>query len=66
MGCTSSKDIDARAICSGEESGPLSRQAVEGRIDCIEETKTATFGNLKVRYGYLSQRGYYPDGETIV
>lgn len=65
MGCTSSKDIDARGAGThhygGEESGPLSRSAVEGRIDCIEETRVATFGNLKVRYGYLSQRGYYPD-----
>lgn len=34
---------------------------IESRIESIERTKTAVFGGLKVRYAYLSQRGYYPD-----
>jgi len=34
---------------------------IESRIDAIERTRTATFGGVKVRYAYLSQRGYYPD-----
>jgi len=31
------------------------------RIEIIKETKSETFGGLKVRYAYMSQRGYYPD-----
>ena len=35
------------------------------RIEIIKETKSETFGGLKVRYAYMSQRGYYPDGAYI-
>jgi hypothetical protein len=34
----------------------------EPRFVGCEETVNATFGRLQVRYGYISQRGYYPDG----
>ena len=32
-------------------------------LESINETCTTTFGGVSVRYAYLSQRGYYPDGE---
>jgi hypothetical protein len=32
-------------------------------LDSINETCATTFGGVSVRYAYLSQRGYYPDGE---
>ena len=32
-------------------------------ISWNDETKTCTLGGVKLRYAYLSQRGYYPDGE---
>ena len=35
----------------------------DGRIESIPETCTVTFGNVSVRYAYLSRRGYYPTGE---
>ena len=51
---------------TGAYGGPLSINSVQKRIESIPETKTATFGGLKVRYAYISQRGYYPDGnETL-
>ncbi len=29
-----------------------------------ETTKTLKIGGLNIRYGYMSQRGYYPDGKS--
>lgn len=46
----------------GGGGGPLSSSTIKNRIESINETKTATFGGLQVRYAYLTQRGYYPDG----
>jgi len=39
----------------------MSKSEVENRIECSESSRTATFGGIKVRYAFLSQRGYYPD-----
>jgi hypothetical protein len=41
----------------------MSGSNTKNRVESIQETKTATFGGLQVRYAYLSQRGYYPDGK---
>jgi serine/threonine protein phosphatase PrpC/CRP-like cAMP-binding protein len=46
---------------SSKDKGPMTNSEIQQRIDSIEKTKTATFGGIKVRYAYLSQRGYYPD-----
>lgn len=40
-----------------------SKDSMADRITSIDETRKATFGGVTVRYAYLSQRGYYPDGE---
>ena len=37
----------------------------EPRFVSCEETISATFGRMQVRYGFISQRGYYPDGEFL-
>lgn len=42
-------------------AAPMSKQEIGKRIESINETCTATFGGVSVRYAYLSQRGYYPD-----
>eukprot|EP00586_Coscinodiscus_wailesii_P010405 CAMPEP_0172500218 /NCGR_PEP_ID=MMETSP1066-20121228/135851_1 /TAXON_ID=671091 /ORGANISM="Coscinodiscus wailesii, Strain CCMP2513" /LENGTH=703 /DNA_ID=CAMNT_0013274341 /DNA_START=306 /DNA_END=2417 /DNA_ORIENTATION=- len=34
---------------------------IDSRIECSEESENATLGGAKVRFAYLSQRGYYPD-----
>eukprot|EP00581_Thalassiosira_minuscula_P014769 CAMPEP_0183721474 /NCGR_PEP_ID=MMETSP0737-20130205/13736_1 /TAXON_ID=385413 /ORGANISM="Thalassiosira miniscula, Strain CCMP1093" /LENGTH=728 /DNA_ID=CAMNT_0025951487 /DNA_START=137 /DNA_END=2326 /DNA_ORIENTATION=+ len=39
----------------------MTKGEIDKRIDAIDETRTATFGGVSVRYAYLSQRGYYPD-----
>mmetsp|Transcript_2234 Transcript_2234/g.2529 ORF Transcript_2234/g.2529 Transcript_2234/m.2529 type:complete len:755 (-) Transcript_2234:120-2384(-) len=36
---------------------------VEPRFVTSTETKSITLGGLKIRYGYISQRGYYPDDQ---
>ncbi len=41
----------------------LTAEEIEQRVDCSDEVCNATFGGVKVRYAYLSQRGYYPSGE---
>mmetsp|Transcript_19551 Transcript_19551/g.35486 ORF Transcript_19551/g.35486 Transcript_19551/m.35486 type:complete len:757 (-) Transcript_19551:36-2306(-) len=40
---------------------PMTKREIHQRIDCIDETRSAKFGGVSVRYAYLSQRGYYPD-----
>eukprot|EP00549_Striatella_unipunctata_P010962 CAMPEP_0118704850 /NCGR_PEP_ID=MMETSP0800-20121206/19501_1 /TAXON_ID=210618 ORGANISM="Striatella unipunctata, Strain CCMP2910" /NCGR_SAMPLE_ID=MMETSP0800 /ASSEMBLY_ACC=CAM_ASM_000638 /LENGTH=717 /DNA_ID=CAMNT_0006606859 /DNA_START=123 /DNA_END=2276 /DNA_ORIENTATION=+ len=40
---------------------PMTRAEIESRIDAIKESRSAIFGGLRVRYAYLSQRGYYPE-----
>jgi len=39
----------------------MTNAEIESRIESIERTANVTFGGMKVRYAYLSQRGYYPD-----
>ena len=34
----------------------------EPRIVSCQESISTTLGKMKIRYGYISQRGYYPDG----
>ena len=52
---------DIRSSGGVAYGGPLTGNT-KNRVESIKETKTATFGGLKVRYAYFSQRGYYPDG----
>ena len=61
MGCTSSTQNKQRKLPSGPPLGP-SKIEIDQRIDC-GETVEGTFGGVGVRYAYVSQRGYYPDGE---
>lgn len=66
---TTSRGGDIRSSGGGVPygGGPMSgRNNTKNRVESIQETKTATFGGLQVRYAYLSQRGYYPDGKCHV
>lgn len=47
--------IKPRAPCDNEESLK--------RFNVMEEAEELELGGLKIRYGYMSQRGYYPGGE---
>lgn len=70
MGCSQSTSTADKGVHSSnggprshtKHDDPLSNDEINKRIDCIKETRTATFGSMTVRYAYLSQRGYYPDG----
>lgn len=62
MGCNQSSNADKSASGGRRSSAPLTKPQIDKRIDSIKETCTATFGGVNVRYAYLSQRGYYPDG----
>ena len=61
MGCTSSKE----AVAGGRRrsSVPTDKDFVEGRIEACSEFSSCRAGGAMVRYAYLSQRGYYPDGK---
>ena len=49
--------LKPRDICENEE-------ALQ-RFHTIDVTEELELGGLKIRYGYMSQRGYYPDGECV-
>jgi hypothetical protein len=40
----------------------LSSSEIQLRIEASEEGLTATIGGIYAQYGWVSQRGYYPDG----
>lgn len=73
MGCGSSsvKMEDAehnelpgydKAVFEDPES-PLTLHEVSSRIVCCQEPKIVSIGpKLTLEYAFLSQRGYYPDG----
>jgi len=65
MGCqqsTPSGHAPKRAsVGRASVNPPMTKSEIHQRIDCIDETRSATFGGVSVRYAYLSQRGYYPD-----
>ena len=66
MGCNQSTDSTKKPSGAGRRtSNPMSKQEIHKRIDSIEKTCTANFGGVSVRYAYLSQRGYYPDGKFV-
>ena len=69
MGCSNSKpNVTDGALtdkhANGAEKKPVRKSAIpsEDRIECSAKTASAVFGGVKVRYAFLSQRGYYPDG----
>lgn len=68
MGCSSSRPADAAAkkkqgAHRRDSVPPMTKKEIDKRIDSIDKTCAAKFGGVSVRYAYLSQRGYYPDGE---
>ncbi len=54
---TSITYIKPRDICTDEEA--------LARLHVCEETEELELGGLKIRYAYMSQRGYYPDGKIL-
>lgn len=65
MGCTESAAADGKNKKGARRSSapPMTKTEIHKRIESIDETRRIKFGGVSVRYAYLSQRGYYPDGE---
>ena len=66
MGCIQSKSSSSPSAAGPGASGSggpgrLTTSEVESRIDAPARTITTSIGGAKVRYGYVSQRGFYPD-----
>lgn len=57
MGCTSSS-VNNNVM----ENNPLSATEIQQRIEAPTESKHLAIGDIKMRYAWVSQRGYYPDG----
>ncbi len=54
----------ARPTRQNDINDPAAGQdGAEPRIISCEESIHVDVGQLRIRYGYMSQRGYYPDGE---
>ena len=69
MGCCESKPHDVIGGPSlanlNPNDAPMSNAEIESRIESIEKTESLTLGGIKLRFAYLSQRGYYPDGKNL-
>lgn len=70
MGCCQSAQEQTRRSSSGpgrrsstEVNKNLTQSEINKRVDSIEKSRTAKLGGVTIRYAYLSQRGYYPEGE---
>lgn len=74
MGCTNSKDdfgtngneTNGDTEKSGQRRTSMGSVCLDGsnlekRIDAIKEVRKCEMGEAKVRYAYVTQRGYYPD-----
>jgi hypothetical protein len=71
MGCCESKSTNdvhgGRSFAnSGFKDEPMTNAEIESRIECSERTEMLILGGMKMRFAYLSQRGYYPDGTKIL
>lgn len=63
MGCIHSAP---KGPGGGRRSGGAPRAGdseIRDRIECSPATVRTTIGTTTIRYAYLSQRGYYPDGK---
>lgn len=63
MGCSSSKAQNASKPV--EQTGPLTETEIEARISAPSETQNINIAGVSMRYAWVSQRGYYPDGKLI-
>lgn len=71
MGCIHSaphKHGGRGAGRGGRQGGApkASDSEIRDRIECSPAAVTTTVGTTTLRYAYLSQRGYYPDGAWLL
>lgn len=41
---------------------PLTELEIQSRIESSKQTQTLEIDGVKMRYAFMSQRGYYPEG----
>lgn len=44
---------------------PLTDNEIQSRIEGPVETQVCTIGGIRYRYAWISQRGYYPRGQSL-
>lgn len=75
MGCSNSKP-EKSVVKSTEQPAivrdgslkpvPLTALEIQARIECPTEMKLLEIGGFKMKYAWVSQRGYYPDCESYI
>ena len=60
MGCCESVEVDGGRRGSIGTSSSLIKNS-HREVDAIKETKELIVGGSRIRYAYVSQKGYYPD-----
>lgn len=45
---------------------PLTQLEIQNRIDCSKESQEFIIDNIKYKYAYVSQRGFYPSGYSLL
>jgi hypothetical protein len=61
MGCTNSKPQAVEQ--ANLKPNPLTSQQIKARSDCPLDARHLEIGDIKTRYAWVSQRGYYPDSK---
>eukprot|EP00980_Cylindrotheca_fusiformis_P007295 scaffold1525_cov142-Cylindrotheca_fusiformis.AAC.95 len=62
MGCCESVEVDAEyGNGRGQESAVKQPEKALRKVECSDEPREIICGGLRLRYAYLSQKGYYPD-----
>ena len=57
---------DGQPSSSGYASGPLTLEDINARITAPKRAQHITIGEYSVSFGYVSQRGYYPDSKYLI
>jgi serine/threonine protein phosphatase PrpC/CRP-like cAMP-binding protein len=60
MGCCESVE-DSSYVDHNQQSGVKPKEKALRQVDCSDEPKEIVCGGLRLRYAFLSQKGYYPD-----
>uniref|UniRef100_A0A7S4AAN9 cGMP-dependent protein kinase n=1 Tax=Pseudo-nitzschia australis TaxID=44445 RepID=A0A7S4AAN9_9STRA len=63
MGCCQSVEVGRKSTLGKKHVSSATREnaAALRKVDCSEKSREIVCGGLRLRYAYLSQRGYYPD-----
>lgn len=68
MGCCESVEVDSSQYANPNGAGAHDSTSSKGaqtkplrKVECSEEPREIICGGLRLRYAFLSQKGYYPD-----